>query len=161
MTKYSLILILILSSFLTHAQLSGIQLKNIHGKTIQSENLLIDSEDPVVLCFWASWCRPCLQELEAINEAMDDWQDEVTFKMIAISIDNTRSSSKVPALVKARDWQFDVYIDENSDLKRALNVSGVPFCCIIKKGEIVWKHAGYHPGSEELIIEKLTELSKK
>ncbi|MGZ2371456.1 TlpA family protein disulfide reductase [Ancylomarina sp. YFZ004] len=161
MTKYSLLFILSLFSFLTHAQLSGNQLKDMHGKMIQSESLFADSEEPVVLCFWATWCRPCLQELEAINEAMDDWQEEVTFKMIAISIDNTRSSSKVPAMVKAQDWQFDVYIDENSDLKRSLNVSSVPFCCIIKKGEIVWKHSGYQPGSEELIIEKLTELSKK
>jgi len=161
MTKYSLLLILNLFPLFTQAQLSGSQLKDIHGKMIQSESLFTDIEEPVVLCFWATWCRPCLRELEAINEAMDDWQDEVQFKMIAISIDNTRSSSKVPALVKARDWQFDVYIDENSDLKRALNVSGVPFCCIIKNGEVVWKHSGYQPGSEELIIEKLTELSKK
>jgi len=161
MTKYALIIVLILTSFLANAQLSGSQLKNMQGKTVQSGNLFADSEVPVVLCFWATWCRPCLQELEAINEAIDDWQEEVAFKMIAISIDNTRSSSKVPAFVKARDWQFDVYIDENSDLKRAINVSSVPFCCIINKGEVVWKHSGYQPGGEELIIEKLNELSKK
>jgi len=161
MTKYSLLLLLSLFSFLAKAQLSGSQLKNISGKTIQSESLFTNSDEPVVLCFWATWCRPCLQELEAINEEMGDWQDEVKFKMIAISIDNSRSSSKVPALVKARDWQFDIYIDENSDLKRALNVSGVPFCCIIKSGEVVWKHSGYQPGSEALILEKLTELSKE
>ncbi|MCZ4694852.1 TlpA family protein disulfide reductase [Ancylomarina euxinus] len=161
MTKYSLLLILSLFSYLTHAQLSGSQLKDIHGKTIQSENLFSNIEEPIVLCFWATWCRPCLQELEAINEAMDEWQDEVEFKMIAISTDNSRSSSKVSALVKAQDWQFDVYIDENSDLKRAINVSGIPFCCIINKGEVVWKHSGYQAGSEELILEKLTQLSKK
>lgn len=161
MTKYCLIFILILFSLVTHAQLSGSQLKDIQGKTIQSENLFTDNNRPVVLCFWATWCRPCLQELEAINEAMDDWQDKMKFKVIAISVDNARSSSKVPALVKARDWQFDVYIDENSDLKRSLNVSEVPFCCIINNREIVWKHTGHNPGSEELIFEKLTELSNR
>jgi len=160
MRKHTLILILILISFMANAQLKGNQLKDMQGKTIQSETLFANSEEPVVLCFWATWCRPCLQELEAINEAMDDWKDYAKFQLIAISIDNARSSSKVPALVNARDWQFDVYRDENSDLKRAINVTGVPFSCIIKNGEIVWKHAGYHPGSEELIIEKLTELSQ-
>ena len=161
MKKYLISLLLVITALCANAQITSTQLKDLNGKTIPSDNILNNSEEPIVLCFWATWCRPCLQELEAINEAIDDWRDKVNFKMVAISIDNTRSSSKVPALVKARDWQFDFYIDENSDLKRALNVSGVPFCCIIKKGEIVWKHSGYQPGSEELILEKLTELSKK
>ena len=66
------------------------------------------------------------KELNNIAEVYDEWQDETGVKIIAISIDDTRSMSKVAPYVNSVGWEYEVYLDPNGDLKRAMGVSTVP-----------------------------------
>ncbi len=82
-------------------------------------------------------------------------------KLIAISIDEARSASKVGPDAKTHGWEYEVYIDENQDFKRALNVGEVPQVFVLNgKGEIVWSHNGYVDGGEEHILEILRKVVK-
>jgi cytochrome c biogenesis protein CcmG, thiol:disulfide interchange protein DsbE len=85
-------------------------------------------------------------------------QKETPFKIAAVSIDDSRTSSRVKSFVAGRGWNFDIYLDVNSDLKRALNINDVPHILIIKKGKIVYQHNGYVPGNEIELFEKLKSL---
>ena len=46
--------------------------------------------------------------------------------MVAISIDDSRSMSKVGPYINASDWEYDIFLDPNGELKRAMGVSTVP-----------------------------------
>ena len=141
--------------------LPNVEVKTLKGKTFNIKNLENDG-NPMVMSFWATWCKPCKKELNAIAEVYDDWQNETGVKLIAISIDDSRSMSKVAPYVNSSDWEYEIYLDQNSDLKRAMGVSTVPHTFLINgDGKIVWNHKGYIDGDEEKLFEEIQNLVSK
>lgn len=113
---------------------------------------LIPQGKPVVISFWDTSCKPCLQEMGALSDVYDDWKDEMDFEIIAVSTDDSRSSSKAVPLAKGRGWPFIIALDRNGDFKRALNVQSNPTVFILnKEGKIVDIHIGYTPGDEQQV----------
>jgi len=136
----------------------NITLKNLDGKDV---NIVERSKEKmIVVSFWATWCGPCIQELEAIADSYEDVQDEMGFELISVSIDNSRSVSRVKPMVNGKDWDYEVLLDTNQEMKKALNFSAPPYLLIIKDGKILYTHSGYTPGSEDEVFEKFKELSK-
>jgi cytochrome c biogenesis protein CcmG/thiol:disulfide interchange protein DsbE len=134
--------------------------KTIDGKTINTSKFSNDGK-PMIIDFWATWCKPCKKELDAISENYADWQKETGVKLIAIATDDSRSSAKVGTDVKSKGWEYEVYIDENQDFKRVMNVGDIPHVFIINgKGEIVWQHNGYVDGDENHLYEILKKVIK-
>lgn len=135
-------------------------LKKLDGSKINSSTFSNNGK-PIVISFWATWCKPCKKELDAIAENYADWQKETGVKLIAISIDDARSSSKVVTDVKTKGWDYEVYIDENQDFKRAMNVNNVPHTFLIDgSGKIVWSHNSYAEGDEDKLYENIQALVK-
>tara|TARA_B110000967_G_C18888771_1_gene565869 strand:- start:970 stop:1479 length:510 start_codon:yes stop_codon:yes gene_type:complete len=163
MKKIILFIAVVTSSLCTMAQdkmntFPSVNLKTVEGKTINSSTFENDG-NPIVISFWATWCKPCAKELDAISEIYDDWQDETGVKVIAISIDDARNSAKVAPYANGKDWPFDIYLDANSDLKRALNVNAIPHTFLLNaKKEIVWQHTSYFDGDEEELFEEIKKL---
>jgi len=73
-----LVLITILISNASFAQdnLNEIKLKNAKGKVVQMSDVM-QSDKPVIISFWATWCSPCLRELDAVNEVYESWQEKL------------------------------------------------------------------------------------
>ena len=140
-------------------------LPNVKVRTLQGDAFNISELDndgsPIVISFWATWCKPCKKELNNIAEVYEDWQDETGVKLVAVSIDDSRSMAKVAPYVNSTDWEYEVYLDSNSDLKRAMGVSTVPHTFLLNnKKEIVWQHRGYVEGDEGKLYEKIEELTE-
>jgi cytochrome c biogenesis protein CcmG/thiol:disulfide interchange protein DsbE len=134
--------------------------KTTDGKTFNTSKFSNNGK-PMIIDFWATWCKPCKKELDAISEVYADWQKETGVKLIAISTDDSRSSAKVATDAKTHGWDYEVYLDENQDFKRALNVGDIPHVFIVNgNGEIVWQHNGYVDGGEEHIYEILKKVAK-
>lgn len=151
-----ILLVLFLTTINAQTSLPELELKSIEGKSI---NLKQYSKDKlIVYSFWATWCIPCMNELDAIAEQYDDWQEEVNFELVAVSIDDARTKSRIKPLVNGKGWEYMVLLDSNQALKRALNIANVPYVIIVKNGKIVYSHSGYTPGSEEDLFEKLKTL---
>lgn len=138
-------------------------LPNTKIKSLQGDDLMFSSfgnthDTAVIISFWATWCIPCIQELNTIHDQYEDRQKETPFRFIAISIDDARTMQKVKPFVAGKGWPYEIYLDVNSDLKRALNIIDVPHILIIKNGKIVYQHNGYVNGNEEELFEKLKSL---
>jgi len=141
-------------------KLPAVKVETLKGSSFDI-SLLENNGNPIVISFWATWCKPCKKELNTIAEVYEDWQDETKVKLVAISIDDTRNKSKVAPYVNSSDWDYEVYLDPNSDLKRAMGVSTVPHTFLLNgKGEIVWQHRGYVDGDEEALYKKIMQHAK-
>jgi len=159
-TKIILILFLIntITSYSQNKLLPSVDVKTIDGKSINI-NSINNNEMPIVINFWATWCKPCKKELNNIAEVYDEWQDETGVKIIAVSIDDTRSMSKVVPYINSVGWEYEVYLDPNGDLKRSMGVSTVPHTFLLNsKKEIVWQHRGYVDGDEDELFDEIQNL---
>ena len=147
----------IASALCTHAQqtLPSVDVKTLDGKTVNAKDFSNEGK-PFVVTFWATWCKPCLMELNTIAENYEDWQNETGVKVYAVSIDDSRTQSKVSPLVNSSEWEFEVLLDGNSELKRAMGVNNPPHCFVVNgKGEVVWQHVGFAPGDESHLLEEI------
>ena len=158
MKHFVIILVLSLNfTLFAQEQLANTTLKTLSGSnTTLTEIAAID--DLIVVSLWATWCVPCKNELDAVAEVYDDWVSETGVKYYAVSIDDSRTAKRVRPMINGKGWEFEILLDENSDLKRAFGVSTVPYTVIIKSGEIVFKHTGYTPGFEDELYDQIVAL---
>jgi peroxiredoxin len=160
MNKFFLSLSLSLFISIGYTQLPNINLKDVNGVT-KNLSKFSNNGNPIIISFWATWCKPCKAELNTIAEEYDDWTDETGVKLIAVSIDDARSSTRVEPYINAQGWEYLVLLDPNGDLKRAMNVNNVPHTFLVDgNGKIVWDHNNYSPGDEEELYEELVKIAK-
>ena len=151
---------LLLVGFNLNAQtnLPNIQLSNLEGKKVSSIADFSEKDQLYVFSFWATWCTPCISELDEINDLMSEWKKEVDFKLIAISIDDSRTQKRVKPIINGKGWGFDILLDTNQDFKRALSIVNIPYTIVVKNNKIVHIQNGYVPGNEVDLFEKLKSL---
>ncbi|WP_338408945.1 TlpA disulfide reductase family protein [uncultured Flavobacterium sp.] len=155
--KYAFILFISFSIF-GQKQMPDISLKNLDNLSLNVKNDFVEQDKLYIFSFWATWCAPCIQELQAINEYYNDWQNELNVEVIAVSVDDSRTQKRVTPMVNGKGWTYTVLLDKNQDLKRALSITNVPFLIVVKNKEIVKIHNGYSDGAVEELYEELKEL---
>lgn len=160
MRKLFLATALLLMAGMASAQLPKVILKDLSGRAVSTDTLN-NGGKPFIVNFFATWCKPCNRELDAISEVYDEWRKETGVKIFAISLDQAQNVAKVKPLVESHGWTYDVLLDPNGDMHRALNIQSIPYVFIVDgKGTIVHKHIGYTDGSEQELIKKVKELIK-
>jgi thiol-disulfide isomerase/thioredoxin len=148
--------LLIISSFSFAQELPSLVLEDLDGNDINL-NTLVEGENIFVFSFWATWCVPCINELDTISEVYEDWQDETKVKLIAIATDDTRTKKRVRPMVNGKGWEYLVLYDDNQDLKRALNITTLPHTLVLKNQKIIQRRTGYNPGVEDELYEIIKE----
>jgi cytochrome c biogenesis protein CcmG/thiol:disulfide interchange protein DsbE len=166
MKKITILFALIMLTIALHAQdknskraLPKIDLKTSSGSIINSSTF-DNNGKPIIIDFWATWCKPCVEELNTINDVYGDWQKETGVKMIIISVDDVRTMQRVAPFVNARNWTYESYVDPNGDFKREMNVNMPPQTFVLNGNkEIVWQHVGYSPGDEDELLEAVRKAT--
>lgn len=136
-------------------------LKDMQGK---SKNMADYSKSGkiTIISFWATWCSPCKKELNNMHDLYDDWKAKYDLQIVAVCTDNTRNTQKVKPYVDGQGWEFDIIMDVNQDLQRAMNIVQIPHTFLLdQNGKIVYQHSGYVEGDEYSLEEKIKALMPK
>lgn len=166
--KKIITLLLVLISLTTLAQtdtatatLPEISLKNVDGEDVQLADYGRNGKITVI-SFWATWCKPCIKELKNVNDLLDDWIEAYDMELVAISLDDSRNAVKVKPMVNAFNWDFDILLDPNGEVQRAMNVANPPVTFLIdQNGTIVYTHTGYVEGDEYELEDHIRKLMQK
>jgi cytochrome c biogenesis protein CcmG/thiol:disulfide interchange protein DsbE len=149
---------IILATFRLMAQVetfSGTNLRDLDGNLV-SMSAVVEPGHPLVMVFWKSGNSRCCENLETIQSAWMKNLKEKGVNFIAICEDCSGSWAHVKPIVKANEWDFDVFIDVNGDLKRALCVTAIPSTLLFGSDMfLICRHPGWCSGNEELLCEKI------
>jgi peroxiredoxin len=133
--------------------------EDLSGKKTELKKVL--EKGPVLISFWATWCKPCIKELTELQKVYKNYREK-GFEILAVDVDGPRSVSKVRSMVKGLKWDFPVLWDKSKDIYRKYQVLGIPHTVLIdKSGDIVYTHTTYRPGDEEVIKKKIEQLLEK
>lgn len=130
--------------------------EDLDGNKIELKTTLING--PVLISFWATSCKPCIQELSQVQKFYAEYKKK-GLEVVAIDVDGPRSVSAVKPKVKGLKWEFPVLLDTNKDIYRKYQVLGIPHTVIVdQNGEIRYTHTTYRSGDEKLIQKKIDQL---
>jgi len=134
-------------------------LENLDGDFVELDELTGDG--PILLSFWATWCKPCIEEMRELNKIYNEYKSE-GFNMVAISIDSEKSVSRVKPFIKSKNYDFTVLFDTNSEVARIYYAQTIPYSVLLdKNGSIVYSHMGYKKGDEKEIEKLIKSLIEK
>jgi thiol-disulfide isomerase/thioredoxin len=158
--RYLLVLVYFLcyNTAFSQTTIPNTNVTTLDGKSVKIQDE-ISKEKITILSFWASWCMPCINELDAISEVYEDWQEDFNMELIAISTDDARTQKRIRPMVNGKGWPYKILLDKNQELKRALNISTIPQIIILKDSKIIYIHSGYSPGVEDEFYEIIKENS--
>jgi thiol-disulfide isomerase/thioredoxin len=93
-------------------------------KLADLENIIRNSNQPLILNFWATFCKPCLEELPYFQELSAQYKDS-GLKLVLVSLDLPEDYNKIKTFAEKHHVNATiVYLDEtNADL----------FCPVVDK----------------------------
>ena len=158
MKKYILLALFFVNLTFSQKELPNISLKDINNESYSLKESFNEKDKLYVFSFWASWCAPCINELDELNDLQEEWKKTVNFEIIAVATDDSRTQKRVKPLVNGKGWEYKVLLDVNQDFKRALSIVNIPYTIVVKNGQIVHIQNGYVPGIEAELLAKLISL---
>lgn len=158
MKKLALLFLFLSVSLYAQKEMPGVTVKSVDNKSYNVKTDFAEKDKLYVFSFWATWCVPCINELDAINEQYAKWSKELNMEVIAVSTDDTRTQKRVKPLLNGKKWPYTVLLDTNQDLKRALAIANVPYTIVVKNKKVVYIHNGYSQGGEKELYNKLKSL---
>ncbi len=163
--KIYLIILTLFFTFSVSAQersaLPDIELKTIDGKTVHLHDYHNEGK-PTYIIFWATWGGPTKKQLDDLNEYYEDWKIKFNVNIVAVSVDDLRTNSKVKSTVDAKGWEYQILCDPNQNSYQKLNFTSVPQSLLLdKKGKITYSLSGYNEGDLNKIEDELIKLANE
>ena len=148
------------STFSQNPLLPDVDVYTLYGGRLNAAHLLKDQQ-PAVLVFWNSNDPKSLEQLMTLNEEYDSSLKMKSVKVIGICTGYSGTMESIRPLVNGIGLDFEVYIDRNSDLKRAMSVPDVPYTLVINPGKNALRYLGYSANINEMISSSMGESLAK
>ena len=105
------------------------------------EQVVLKSDKPVLVDFWAEWCGPCRMEMPTI-QSLYEKMDSTGIEFVILSVDRDSDEPKIAKYINQYSYTFPVYRPSGM-LTPQLDVPGIPTTFIInKEGQIIAKEVG-------------------
>ena len=108
-------------------------LPDIEGKTVR----LSDYRGKVVFVnFWATWCKPCKEEMPSMEILWENFKSE-DFVMLAISMDRVTTKKDIPPFIESMKLTFPILTDSWGQTDKRYKLMGVPETYIIDQNGVL------------------------
>ena len=134
------------------------QLPDLNDKEIR----LSDYRGKVVfLNFWATWCKPCREEMPSMEVLYKNFEKDGLI-ILAVSIDRVTTKKEIPPFVKGLNLTFPVLVDSWGQTDKRYKLMGVPETYIIdREGTLREKVIGPRDWTRLDNLQILTQLIKQ
>lgn len=155
MKNIALTIIMILAIGLLSADLMpNFRLPDMDKKNVELKSLL--GKGPVIVDFWADYCRPCKVAMPYLQELKDKYED---LTVVLVSIDAPKTQVRAKNYLRGKEYDFIGLFDPEKSLAKRLNVSNPPHTFILNpEGEIIYTHSGFEPGTELLYEKQIRQI---
>jgi thiol-disulfide isomerase/thioredoxin len=110
----------------------------------------------VMLDFWATWCRPCVQEMPILAKVADEYRDK---GVALVCVNNREAASEIRSFLDREKLDVTVCLDGDGTAGRAYGANSIPMLVLVDKQGIVQRvHVGYSPGIEATLKADLDDL---
>jgi peroxiredoxin len=136
---------------------------SFHGETASGDRVslsgLLKPNRALLLCFWATWCVPCIEEMRQVSERIKN-DPSVPLDVVAVNVDTSETSSDVKPTIRQYGFSFPIILDPKHEIfTRYQQENSLPFSALIDdKGNIRHTFSGYH---EEMFSEVKQMVTEK
>ncbi len=139
-------------------------LKDLDGKEVALHDL---RGKVVVLDFWATWCRPCIESFKGMKRLKDKYKsdDEVVFLFIDEDDPQPNESSRIKKIndfLQGKGYRFRVLLDNKgkNSVQRQYLTTGIPVKVVIdRNGVMQFKSIGYSGDLRKLVKQMETKIN--
>tara|TARA_B100000700_G_scaffold259198_1_gene293884 strand:+ start:448 stop:996 length:549 start_codon:yes stop_codon:yes gene_type:complete len=131
-------------------------LRSPEGKRIHLKSLL--EEGPVLLDFWATWCKPCVKAMPKLQKVYDKYKDQ-GLTVVGVNEDGPRGQAKVKPFLRSKKLTFPIALDLDSSVANRMRVTAYPTTLLLDQdGMIVYRQAGFTSGQEAKLIAEIEQI---
>ena len=132
-----------------------IVLKDLQGRDVK----LSDLRGKVVLVnFWATWCKPCKEEMPAMQASYDKLRDK---GFVVLAVNELEDTARVAEHIRTHGHTFEVVMDHNNQVANMYGVVGLPASFLIDPQGIVRERIAGSLLTESRIEEMVKKYGEK
>ena len=96
----------------------------------------------VLLNSWATWCKPCREEIPFLAE-LQSRDGARGLRVVGVNVDAAADHAEVPVAVQRLGINYTVWLDPDARVEALMGTNAVPASVLIDRGgRIVWRHVG-------------------
>lgn len=132
MFKRLSVLLLVLANF-SFAYAKSIDLSQIELKPFSANNAVtlntLAADKPIYVKMWASWCKPCMEQMPHFQDLYQEYGDKVNF--VAVNIDINEKPEEITSVIERFSLTMPVWTDQKGQLAVALGLVGTPYSVLL------------------------------
>jgi thiol-disulfide isomerase/thioredoxin len=116
------------------------------------KNILNETSKFNIIVFWATWCGPCIEEIELVRKINEKYIHQ-DINVVSISTDTHENIEKWQAKLKNEKMPWPQFIIDSTfeaSIKGSFEITKIPLMLVIdKKGQIIKQFIGYDKGNDK------------